>query len=579
MQIQREASRLAAVVLALLTLDLCASARAVEVHLASGALLDASSPAPTGHLPVLFVHGHGDSDEATNPNYVKNWQDPLNSLPSFQQTLDLSPENDGLGIEAYYIRFLDQDRSITEDAREIGEAIELILHRHDPNYPAAQSTNVQVAVIAYSKGTLSTRQYLKSLQVQVANLPAPRPNFRPVSEFVAIAPPNHGISTSLFATTTSLAVRQLYNGVRPQGVVFDCGDSFNTVEATDYIETLNGHPIEDTMTAPFAAFASEAPGSRRRWRSPDQRHALRDAVRRRQPRFRRGQRAVRRLCWPHGRTQSLAAGHQPAGHEHSRHRSNDDRRRHQNTVHTAEVMCLALFAVVHHRSPLGQSCQLVNGTPVIPPPARAAAMLTLDFSGSMSAPACPGCATRADVLKDAVELFVQLWSAVSVPSDRMGVTYFRTDVEQFDLAGETLPLLSDGGDDIIGDVNGQMPGNSTAMGGGLQRAIEALDGLADTPIRRIILFTDGMQNVNPMVQSVGGQLIIANETGRPSSNVSPASPPTELGPSLGIAVDTIGIGAGEAFVGLLRTSPTRRAVTPGLPPILPTISAASSWKS
>ena len=97
-------------------------------------------------------------------------------------------------------------------------------------------------------------------------------------------------------------------------------------------------------------------------------------------------------------------------------------------------MCLALYAALHHRSPPGQTCQPVNGIPEIPPPARAAAMLTLDFSGSMAAPACPGCATRAAVLEDAVELFVQLWSAVSVPGDRLGVTYFRTNVDQFDPA-------------------------------------------------------------------------------------------------------------------------------------------------
>lgn len=149
-----------------------------------------------------------------------------------------------------------------------------------------------------------------------------------------------------------------------------------------------------------------------------------------------------------------------------------------------------------------------------------------------------------------------------------GVTYFRTDVEQFRFAGtgETLPLLSAGGDAIIADLTGpgQTPYNSTAMGGGLQRAVEALKGVAtETPIRRVILFTDGMQNVNPMVlRNENNQLIIANEPNRPNSNVSPdvsANAPIVLDSSLGsnanqpqpIAIDTIGIGAGAAFVGLL----------------------------
>jgi hypothetical protein len=555
MQRQYGAFRLAAATfLALLTLYLCAPARAAEVHLSNGDLLDASSPAPTGRLPVLFVHGHGDSDEANNPNYVKNWQSPLNSLPSFQQTLDLSPENDGLGIEPYYIRFLDQDRSITDDAREIGEAIELILHRHDPNYPA-QPTHLQVAVVAYSKGTLSARQYLKSLRVQVGTLPAPRPGFQPVSEFVAIAPPNHGISTTLFATTTSLAVRQLYNGVRPEGVIFDCGDSFNTAGATDYVETLNGHPIEDTMVGPFASFADEAPGSRADGAPPTSgtlyvtlfADGNRDFVGGVDPSGDCVGRTVALNLSPQAINLPVASIPGTVNNELDRGVV------HQNTVHTAEVMCLALFAVVHHRSPQGQSCQLVSGIPVIPPPTRAAAMLTLDMSGSMSAPACPGCATRAEVLKDAVELFVQLWSAVGAPSDRLGVTYFRTNVDQFTLAGDALPLLSAGGSDIIADVNGQTPGHSTAMGGGLQRSIEALDGVsADTPIRRVILFTDGMQNVNPIVRSIAGHHEIANETGRQNSNVTPTTPPRRLDQLAGIAVDTIGIGAGQAFVGLLQ---------------------------
>lgn len=532
---------------------LAAPAAAVDVHLADDSLLDAGSPAPQGNLPVLFVHGHGGDDEASDPNYQNNWQETLNGLPSFSQALDLA-ENDGLGIEEYYIRFLDQDRSITDDAAEIGEAIELILHRHDPNYPA-EPTPVQVAVIAYSKGTISARQYLKSLQTQVPGLPAPRPDFRPVSEFAAIAPPNHGIDTILFATTTSLAVEQLYNGYRPDGAFFDCGDSFNNSAATDYIELLNGHPIEDTLALDATdVYPSEAPGSRADTDTatgkpnPPTAGTLYVTI------FADGSRdfvggdAASSDC--QGRTLALnlasdAVNIPLAGITGG----NNAAAVHQNTVHTAEVMCLALYAAVHHRSPLGQTCTLVGGVPVIPPP-RAAAMLTLDMSGSMSAPACPGCATRAAVLNDAVELFVRLWSAVSVPSDRIGVTYFRTNVDQFALNGAALPLLSDGGDDVITHVGGQMPGNATAMGGGLQRAIEALDDPSvDSEIRRVILFTDGMQNVNPMVLSVGGHHEIINEAGRPNSNVTPTG--RRLDQLGGIAVDTIGIGAGQAFVGLL----------------------------
>ena len=151
-------SRSLAVLAIVLTIGLL-SAKAVEVHLADGSLLSQNSPSPDGRVPVLFVHGHNPNNEATDPNFENDWQESLNGLPSFKQTLD-APANSGLSIEQYYIRFLDQSHSITEDARDISDAIELILHRHDPDYPA-HATSVRVVIIAFSKGTISSRQYFK----------------------------------------------------------------------------------------------------------------------------------------------------------------------------------------------------------------------------------------------------------------------------------------------------------------------------------------------------------------------------------------------------------------------------------
>src|SRR4030095_17072666 len=112
--------------------------------------------------------------------------------------------------------------------------------------------------------------------------------------------------------------------------------------------------------------------------------------------------------------------------------------------------------------------------------------------------------------------------AVAPPADWLGVPYVRTNVDQYAFGAETLPLLSDAAGDIITNVNSQTPGNATAMGGGLQRSIESLRDLAADPAsRRVILFTDGMQNVNPMVLAVAGHHEIADEPGRPGSNVTP----------------------------------------------------------
>ena len=178
---------------------------AATVYLADDSLLSENSPPAGNKLPVLFVHGHDLAPDPDNPNYKKNWQNPLDypsilNLPSFKIALDL-PQNSLLGIEPYYIHFQDQDRSIVKDAEEIGEAIELILQRHgDPT-----ATNVKVVIIAYSKGTISTRLYLK-------NLSKNWPDFRPVSEFIAIAPPNHGLASSANFIGDSLALMQLNNG-------------------------------------------------------------------------------------------------------------------------------------------------------------------------------------------------------------------------------------------------------------------------------------------------------------------------------------------------------------------------------
>ncbi|MCB0635090.1 MAG: S8 family serine peptidase, partial [Lewinella sp.] len=53
-----------------------------------------------------------------------------------------------------------------------------------------------------------------------------------------------------------------------------------------------------------------------------------------------------------------------------------------------------------------------GGTLVHRPPVDV--MLVLDLSGSMLSPACGTCDPKLDVLKDAVEIFTQLWSAIAV---------------------------------------------------------------------------------------------------------------------------------------------------------------------
>ncbi len=245
-------------------------------------------PAPPGlrRQPVLFVHGHAD-DTPNDPNYKRNfWAEPAGGLTSFRRTLN---DNSGLDIEPYYIRFADRTRSITDDAFEIGEVIDYIVRRHNEAFEPLNATSVppvQVAIIGYSKGTLSTRQYLKSLLQQVQDnggisMPAPRPGYRPVSEFIAIAPPNHGISSLALALGGSgqISVQQLHNGMRPDPF---CSDTFSNPfpQAVSFIETLNGEPVIDGMVSNTVPAPAEAPGSRAKQSGAAQRDALCGAVRR-----------------------------------------------------------------------------------------------------------------------------------------------------------------------------------------------------------------------------------------------------------------------------------------------------------
>ena len=229
---------------------------ASEVWLPGGMAPDPLTSPPLKQRPVLFVHGHNAGDDLDSDfNYRKNWIEILDptsaTTPSFQSTLDANPS---LDIEPYFIRFEDQGRSIADDADDIADAVERILARHDPlhvPHMAAPTTTVKVAIVAFSKGTISTRLYLKNLSQATGT----RAGFNPIAAFVALSPPNHGIAAPWFVTL-SQSTRQLNNGQREDCTNFLFGDGLN------FISDLNGHPITDTLALPFAAQPSEAPSSR-----------------------------------------------------------------------------------------------------------------------------------------------------------------------------------------------------------------------------------------------------------------------------------------------------------------------------
>ena len=111
-----------------------------------------------------------------------------------------------------------------------------------------------------------------------------------------------------------------------------------------------------------------------------------------------------------------------------------------------------------------------------------------------------------------------------------------------------MPVLPDA-TALVGDLQNQVGSSSglTAMGGGLQSAILQLQGTAGPlqgvgPNRNIVLFTDGLQNVNPVVQQTGQGLMIADQTGPVDAGI-----PTQLTQPIstyGVRIHTIGIGPG-----------------------------------
>lgn len=549
-------------VVAIVTLTSSAAWGASEVWLPNGSAPDPLTSAPQKRRPVLFVHGHNPDDaNDADFNYRKNWVQAVDGLPSFQQTLEDPANTATLDIEAYFIRFVDQHRSIVEDARDIGDAVERILARHDSSYTpfmASPSTSVRVAIISFSKGTVSARLYLKSLETQQFDLPAPRAGFNPVSEFVALSPPNHGIALSPLLTL-NLAVRQLNNGFSDTCQAFVVGATGH-----NFIQDLNGHPITDSQSAPLGSFGPEAPLSRHPTDDPVGVGTLyvmiyadgnRDAVGGGTPSSDCQGRLLAKNLAPHARnievpeipdvpSTTVGFGVDPIPLSV-----------HRNTPHTPAVICLALVTVVHQKAPADDfRCASAGNLPRIPP--RAAVVQVLDVSGSMLDPACPSCPSKVDVLKDSAELFIQLWGVLAGPGDRIGATYFGSQVDSFTTDGQQLVDVSAANlAALLADLHQRtaLPANRTAMGGGIQRTIEALEAadVIAVPQRHIIVFTDGMQNQNPMVVPGATGLEIRNDGPYPHSNVTPSQPPRVLDAALGVRIHTVGVGATAQFVGLL----------------------------
>ena len=288
-------------------------AGAADIYLRDGSLwlqqntLDPDDPNVQAMLtkqPILFVHGHRlslffQSDPANDPHYLRTWviePDYDSSLSSFAKAIQ---DNPGLNLEPFYLNFGLHNRSIVEDAQDIAWAVGRLVALYNPMWEPHKPLQTQIAIIAFSKGTISTRVYLKNLffyQIhQDEGVTEESPYFEfvdpqpmnPVSEFVAIAPPNHGlkiipeeaqdepIKALLDGFLATEPGRQLSNG-------FDGHCNPLVFPITEFMEQLNGHSIADTDSRNFSGISPrctvpstavdydcEAPGSRANGDSTD----------------------------------------------------------------------------------------------------------------------------------------------------------------------------------------------------------------------------------------------------------------------------------------------------------------------
>lgn len=207
----------------------------------------------TKKTPVLFIHGHSNGADVT-------WKtSPGAGLASFEAAFLANPD---LPVARYYLELPlhvigsteNLNRSITADAEDILAAIEGGPDsKNQPGWGILKMPEFQdekVVLVGYSQGTISSRYYLK-------NLMGKRLDGRiTVSEFVALAAPNHGVGDSTACWPSfklDKSTRQLCGGwtadeVSQANVCGSCPaghpERFMTNDTGDddiFMETLNGH--------------------------------------------------------------------------------------------------------------------------------------------------------------------------------------------------------------------------------------------------------------------------------------------------------------------------------------------------
>ncbi len=452
--------------------------------------------------PVLFVHGH-DFLGTQDGHFERTWQQKGKwgryRLPHFKETLEdnFAETVDyaaGLSIEPYYVAFHDNEkhRDIGLDAAFISEAVDKILVRHgDP-----MGSRVKVVIVAYSKGTISSRLHLRSQATQP---------LRKVSEHIAISPPNHGIERKL--PTSSLALCQASDGYDDECNQL-CQDGLHFMRClNDGGETPGGRPAEasrnqgvhyvtlydpDDEVGGTGGFELE--GDCLQGASPPQCLGASAA----------GDCIVEAGEQP-GRVRAENCGDHAVNLEVPEVPGFTGLVIHGNAVHTPELICKALYAATHHHAPPPEPCCRVNdracGHEDVPkiPRDHPGVVLLLDVSGSMNrtVEGIDPPRTRLEVAREAADLFLTLLGEFGSEKSHYGVAVLphRPPDPDQSCSGQArlLSSLVTGASVVEGleALEGVSGRGNTPLLAGLEVAAEML---GSEERKAVVLLTDGYQN-------------------------------------------------------------------------------------
>lgn len=204
-------------------------------------------------------------------------------------------------------------------------------------------------------------------------------------------------------------------------------------------------------------------------------------------------------------------------------------------------------------------------------------ILALDCSSSMGSNVTVHGVTKPkiDFLKDAVDSWLRVWKDYASCGDKLGVVKFQSNASTDGLLQPILPGATV--EAVLDMLDATSTDGCTAMGAGVATGIDLLEteaiGPADPHQRYMVVFTDGIQNRNPMVivtaDCGGGTCVWQPQIRQVSADEADFFGWYFCGPDGGLsnyagplprilhenpmqtAIHTIGIGPPDSYAGLL----------------------------